>query len=82
MAMQFTYHSLRAALLDIILSTKYDAETHQLRLTSARRALVELKAMQDNAWAQYTRSKAFASSLTWCVEGLSPNPYVPILTVG
>ncbi|KAK7419940.1 hypothetical protein QQZ08_010643 [Neonectria magnoliae] len=67
MAMEFTYHSVRAALFSIVLASKPDAETLQLRLISARRALRALKSMQDNAWAHFIRSKAFASSLTWTI---------------
>ncbi|KAH6995257.1 hypothetical protein EDB80DRAFT_877127 [Ilyonectria destructans] len=67
MSMEFTYCSVRTALLSMIIDAKYDADTHRILLDSARQALKALKAMQDNTWAHFIRSKAFASSLTWTI---------------
>ncbi|KAM5357194.1 hypothetical protein ACJZ2D_016518 [Fusarium nematophilum] len=51
------------AILESLDSVKEKVD--QLRLASARRALTALKSMQDNTWAHFTQSRAFASSLTW-----------------
>ncbi|KAH6970556.1 hypothetical protein BKA56DRAFT_622233 [Ilyonectria sp. MPI-CAGE-AT-0026] len=64
MAMEFTYYSVRSAILGLILAAGFDAGAHCARLDSARRALMALKSMQDNAWTHCTCSMAFASSLT------------------
>ncbi|KAM5350204.1 hypothetical protein ACJ41O_006709 [Fusarium nematophilum] len=65
MSMEFAYYSVRGSILSMIMVTENDADTLQLRLASARRALTALKSMQDNTWAHFTQSRAFASSLTW-----------------